>query len=210
MGTEAETTSSAGAGHAPREDASADRRARLAACLERARAGEIGALDDVVTELNPLLWHVARAEGLTVDDAVDVVQTAWLELLRRLHEIRSTQALTAWLVTTVRRGAWRSNRRRRREHDVVTDVLAALPDPSPTARDQLELEERHRVLWRHFQTLSDRCRALLRIVAMIDRPDYGEVSVALGMPRGSIGPTRARCLAQLRASLLADSAWSAG
>jgi len=70
MGTEAETTSSAGAGHAPREDASADRRARLAACLERARAGEIGALDDVVTELNPLLWHVARAEGLTVDDAV--------------------------------------------------------------------------------------------------------------------------------------------
>jgi RNA polymerase sigma factor (sigma-70 family) len=210
MGTEAETASSAGAGHAPREDASADRRARLAACLERARAGEIGALDDVVTELNPLLWHVARAEGLTVDDAVDVVQTAWLELLRRIHEIRSTQALTAWLVTTVRRGAWRSNRRRRREHDVVTDVLAALPDPSPTAHDQLELDERHRVLWRHFQTLSDRCRALLRIVAMIDRPDYGEVSVALGMPRGSIGPTRARCLAQLRASLLADSAWSAG
>lgn len=210
MGTEAETTSSAGAGHAPRQDDSADRRTRLAACLQRAQAGEIGALDDVVTELNPLLWHVARAEGLTVDDAVDVVQTAWLELLRRLHEIRSTQALTAWLVTTVRRGAWRSNRRRRREYDVVTEVLAALPDPSPTADDRLELEERHRVLWRHFQTLSDRCRALLRIVAMIDRPDYGEVSAALGMPHGSIGPTRARCLAQLRASLLADSAWSAG
>ena len=40
-------------------------------------------------ELNPLLWHVARAEGLTAEEAADVVQTTWLELLRRLHDIRS-------------------------------------------------------------------------------------------------------------------------
>jgi len=29
-------------------------------------------------------------------------------------------------------------------------------------------------------------------------PSYAEVSEALGMPIGSIGPTRARCLASLR------------
>ena len=193
----ADTASSSGAERAVHEDASADRRVRIAECLERARAGEIGALNEVVTELNPLLWHAARAEGLTVDDAVDVVQTAWLELLRRLHEIRSPQALTAWLITTVRRGAWRSTRRRRREYAGVMDVLAAFPDPSPTAADQLGLEEQHRVLWRHVQSLSERCRALLRVVAMVDRPDYDEVSAALEMPHGSIGPTRARCLAKL-------------
>lgn len=208
--TSARSTSGSGSGQALGSDDVADQRARIADCLERARAGEIDALNDVVSELNPLLWHVARAEGLTVDDAVDVVQTAWLELLRRLHEIRSPQALTAWLITTVRRGAWRSRRRQRREDGSGTDVLEALPDPVPTADDQLELEERRRTLWRHFQTLPDRCRALLRVVAMVDRPDYDEVSVALGMPRGSIGPTRGRCLAKLRAMLLTDASWSAG
>src|SRR5262245_18962558 len=210
MGRDAETTSSSGAERAVYEDASADRRVRIAECLERAQAGEIGALNEVVTELNPLLWLAARAEGLTVDDAVDVIQTAWLELLRRLDAIRSPQALSAWLVTTVRRGAWRSTRRRRREQAEATEVLAAVPDPSPPVDDRLDLEEQHRVLWRHVLSLSERCRALLRVVAMVDRPDYGEVSVALEMPHGSIGPTRARCLAKLRAALLADPAWSPG
>ena len=58
----------------------------------------MGALGDVVRELNPLLWHVARAEGLTAEEAADVVQTTWLELLRRLQDIQSPRALTAWLV----------------------------------------------------------------------------------------------------------------
>lgn len=200
--------SSSGAERVPGEDASADRRDRIARCLERARAGEIHALDEVVTELNPLLWHVARAEGLTVDDAVDVVQTTWLELLQRLHDIRSPQALTGWLITTVRRGAWRSARRQRREGAVDADVLAAFPDPNPAPDDHLDIAERRRVLWLHFQSLSERCRALLRIVAMVDRPDYDDVSAALGMPRGSVGPTRGRCLAKLRELLLADPVWS--
>jgi len=56
--------------------------------------------------------------------------------------------------------------------------------------------------------LPQRCRELLRIVAMVDRPDYTLVSDALEMPRGSIGPTRGRCLEKLREMLLADPVWS--
>jgi hypothetical protein len=56
--------------------------------------------------------------------------------------------------------------------------------------------------------LSERCRALLRIVAQVERPDYSMVAEAMGMPHGSIGPTRGRCLAKLRESLLADPGWS--
>ena len=80
----------------------AGRADRVGACLERARNGEMAALSAVVRELNPLLWHVARAEGLTAEEAADVVQTTWLELLRRLHDIRSPRALTSWLVTAAR------------------------------------------------------------------------------------------------------------
>jgi hypothetical protein len=47
----------------------------------------------------------------------------------------------------------------------------------------------------------------MRVIAFADRPDYASVAVAMGMPIGSIGPTRGRCLAKLRAQLLADPQW---
>ena len=61
--------------------------------------------------------------------------------------------------------------------------------------------------WRHIESLSERCRSLLRVVAFSDRPDYASVAQALGMPVGSIGPTRGRCLAKLRLLLDADPHW---
>jgi RNA polymerase sigma factor (sigma-70 family) len=191
------------------EASRADRTARLKACVERARDGERGALDEVVRELNPLLWQVARAQGLSVEEAADVVQTTWLELLRRLYEIRSLQALTGWLVTATRREAWHVRERSRRRAPDTTAMLEVAPDPGPEPYERLLSNERDEVLWRHFQRLSERCRGLLRVVAEVDRPDYSVVAEALGMPRGSIGPTRGRCLAKLREMLLADPAWSA-
>jgi RNA polymerase sigma factor (sigma-70 family) len=154
-----------------------------------------------------LLWQVARAQGLAASDAADVVQTAWLELMKRLQEIRSPQALTAWLISTTKRGAWRANERTRRTSD-RSGILEEMPDPAPDLGERLIAEEHHRALWRHFQQLPQRCRELLRIVAMVDRPDYTLVSDALEMPRGSIGPTRGRCLEKLREMLLADPVWS--
>ena len=65
-------------------------------------------------------------------------------------------------------------------------------------------QERDAVLWRAFGTLPDRCRTLLRVLMASPAPSYQEISDALGLPVGSIGPTRARCLARLRAVLAAD------
>jgi RNA polymerase sigma factor (sigma-70 family) len=178
---------------------------RLAVALERARAGDSGGLDQIVRELSPLLWHVARSQGIDGADVPDVVQHSWLELVSRLDGIRSPSALTAWLVTTTKREAWRLNRRRQTPVDPTTllDVDAEVPDPA----SGLIENERDRVLWRAFHQLGERCRELLRVVAMVERPDYAVVGDALGMPHGSIGPTRGRCLAKLRALLLTDPAW---
>jgi RNA polymerase sigma factor (sigma-70 family) len=180
---------------------------RLSQALERARAGDSGGLDEIVRELTPLLWHVARSQGVDRAEVADVVQHSWLELVSRLDGIRSPAALTAWLVTTTKREAWRLNRRRQTPVDPTTllDADAELPDPASGLID----DERDRVLWRAFQQLSERCRSLLRVVAMVERPDYSAVSEAMGMPHGSIGPTRGRCLAKLRVLLLADPAWDA-
>jgi RNA polymerase sigma factor (sigma-70 family) len=190
-------------------DRRAQRPQRLAEQLARARAGDLGALDQVVVELNPLLWHVARSQGLTTEDAADVVQTTWLELVRQLDAIRSPLALTAWLVSATRREAWRANARRRKHHALGDEVLLDLPDGGPDAVERLSADERHRALWRHFTRLAERCQTLLRVIAMADRPDYAATAEALGLPKGSIGPTRGRCLAKLRAMLVADPAWSA-
>ncbi len=185
-----------------------DQHAHLAECLERGRAGDQHALDEIVEALTPLLWHVARGQGLSTEDAADAVQTTWLELVRRMHDIRSPQALTAWLVTATRREAWHVRTRRRRQASAPAELLDAIADPGLDIEEIVGRSERYRSLWRNFQELPARCRELLRIVAMIDRPDYSAVSQALRMPSGSIGPTRGRCLAKLRALLLADPAWS--
>ena len=186
----------------------AGRADRVGACLERARGGDTVALGEIVRELNPLLWHVARAEGLTSEEAADVVQTTWLELVRRLHDIRSSRAVTSWLVTAARREAWRVRELSRRRVPDGAAQLESVPDPDPGPGERLLSDERDQALWRHLQRLPERCRTLLRIVAQVTRPDYAAVAEAMGMPVGSIGPTRGRCLAKLREMLLADPRWS--
>ena len=84
-----------------------DRGARIAGLVDAAREGSDDALGQIVTELSPLLWHVARAAGLSAGDAEDVVQTVWMRLLSHLDDIRTSAALTSWLVVTTRREAWR-------------------------------------------------------------------------------------------------------
>jgi RNA polymerase sigma factor (sigma-70 family) len=187
------------------DPATTTRSERIAGYLERAQAGEAGALDAVVRELSPLLWHVARSQGVPTSDVYDVVQNTWLELVAHLDGIRSPRALTSWLVVTTKREAWRTNRRGQTTEP--SDTLVDIADEAPEMATDLITDERDRMLWRTFQQLSQRCRELLRIVAMVDRPDYAVVGDALGMPHGSIGPTRGRCLAKLRALLQSDPLW---
>jgi RNA polymerase sigma factor (sigma-70 family) len=203
------TTVAVGGGKTGTGQAASDRAARLGACLLRARDGETAALNEIIGELNPLLWHVARGEGLGAEEAADVVQTSWLELLRRLDEIRSPQALTSWLITTTRREVWRVRELSRRQAADGTARLESAPDPDPGPGERLLADERDQALWRNVQRLPERCRQLLRIVAHVPRPDYASVAKAMEMPVGSIGPTRGRCLAKLREMLRADPGWSA-
>jgi RNA polymerase sigma factor (sigma-70 family) len=177
--------------------------------LEQARAGDRESLRELVRALDPVLWRVARAQGLAAEDAADVVQTSWLELIRRLDEIRNPRAVTAWLITATRREAWQRRARSRRDAGDPSPFLEAAIAPGPAPEESVLTDERDRVLRHHFSRLSERCRDLLRIVAQVDRPDYTVIAAAYGMPHGSIGPTRGRCLAKLREMLLADPAWSA-
>jgi RNA polymerase sigma factor (sigma-70 family) len=176
------------------------------------RAGDREPLARLVESVTPLLWRTVRAQGAGPEQAQDVVQNVWLTLVRDVEAIRDPHATLQWLLVTARRAAWRAVRRTRDEmarteqDEQVTEWLAAPGDQAPDAA--VTRDERDRALWRHVAALPERCRQLLSLVAMVDRPDYSVVSRTLGMPVGSIGPTRGRCLAKLRLALAADPAWS--
>jgi RNA polymerase sigma factor (sigma-70 family) len=183
-----------------------DRRAQL---YLAARAGDGAAQQSLVKELNELLWRAARRTGLDRESASDVVQTAWLRLWHNEKEIEQPRALTKWLLTTVSREAWKQIGHMRRE--VVSDPLdireeTALED----IEDGLVRDVEREAVRRAFLAQPERCRRLLAFVATVARPDYDVIADALGMKRGSIGPTRGRCLDKLRKTLLDDPSWSEG
>ena len=182
---------------------------RAADAFAAYRDGDPSRMDQLVDEVTPLLWHIARQQGLDQASAEDVVQTAWMRLVEHAGRIADELGVLKWLITTTKREAWRVARLGRRE-DVVDEVEpsdpgAAGPDLGPEAA-LLAVEEQS-VVWRSFQSLPERCRVLLRAIAFTDKPDYATVASALGMPIGSIGPTRGRCLAKLRVLLVSDPAW---
>ncbi|MFJ5986692.1 RNA polymerase sigma factor [Lentzea sp. NPDC092896] len=179
--------------------------AGVAALFEAARGGDRQSFHDLVAALSPLLWHVARAQGLDRETSQDVVQTAWLGLVRDMHEIRNPMALAGWLITTTKRECWRVRGRRRPE--VVTGDETELDgtDPAPGPEELAGVNDQQRRLWKAVARLEQRCRELLRVVAFVPRPDYGVIAETLGMKRGSVGPTRLRCLDKLRIELGGDA-----
>lgn len=180
-----------------------DRRAHIASLVNAARDGQQDAVGELVTELTPMLWHTARATGLSALDAEDVVQTVWLSLVSHLDAIRTPTALTSWLITTTRREAWRVRAASRRQLPAEYDWLMTIPDSGARAEEHLILKEEQSELYGAFRSLPRKCQELLRIVAFVPRPDYDAVAASLGMPRGSVGPTRGRCLDKLRSALRA-------
>lgn len=167
------------------------------------RTGERHALDELVRMVTPVLWHIVRAYGLDRDSADDVVQTTWLTLVRRGDSVRDERAVLRWLTITARREAWRMSQRSRRAGVLDDDVLeATLPREQSAESTVVQSDEQQR-LWAAVDTLSERCKRLLRVIAFSDRPDYAGLAEELQMPVGSIGPTRGRCLDKLRVQLTA-------
>lgn len=184
------------------------------AAFERFRGGERAALDDLVALMTPVMWRTARGAGLDATTAEDVVQTVWMVLLRSSDGIRDPRSVVKWVLTSTRREAWRASRRERGDRDrsgavfgVDAEEAMDLPSTAPAPDEEVVLEERHEVLWAHVQELPERCRSLVGVIAFADRPDYAHLAEALGMPVGSIGPTRGRCLAKLRDLLARDPRW---
>jgi RNA polymerase sigma factor (sigma-70 family) len=167
--------------------------------------GDTAAWDALVERFAGLVTAVVRTYRLSPADAADVSQTTWLRLIENLHRISQPDRVGGWLATTARRESVRILRLADRQVPTSDEDLEHLADaPVVSVDHDLLVDERDRALWEMFTKLPARCRLVL--LALIGDPpmSYRDLSDALDMPVGSIGPTRARCLERLRA-LAADA-----
>jgi RNA polymerase sigma factor (sigma-70 family) len=166
-------------------------------------AGDERGWDALLDRFGSMIWAVARAHRLGDADAADVTQATWTTLLTHLDQIKDPDRLGAWLATTARRECLRLLGQTR---SVVPygDELPEAEAQQPHPAEELFVDQRNAALWRSIRRLRDSDQALLRLLMADPVPSYEEISEALEIPVGSIGPTRARALERLRRELRRD------
>lgn len=188
---------------AERRTAAALRRpAADAGDLERtvlaAGAGDGAAWSALVDRFSGRIRAVARRHRLGAADVEEVLQSTWLRLVQNIAQVRSPKALGAWLETTARRESLHVLAQAARESpgevEIEIDDCPAPPDDD----DHLIAIQRRAALADALDRLPSHQRRLMMILASTPDASYHALSRALGIPIGSIGPTRGRALARLR------------
>jgi RNA polymerase sigma factor (sigma-70 family) len=168
--------------------------------VTRAANGDRQAWDALVEWYAPLIWSICRRHRLADADACDVGQTVWLRLVDQLAALRDPAALPGWLATTTRRECSRMLRTARAPLAAGYELDAdTLPDEQAvTAEQHLLAAERQAALREALLDLPPEGQRLITLLAADPPVPYAEISARLGIPVGSIGPTRRRCLDKLR------------
>jgi RNA polymerase sigma factor (sigma-70 family) len=172
----------------------------LTALVTRARNGDKQAWDELVERYAPLIWSICRRYRLGRADAEDAGQSVWLQLVDQLASLRDPAALPGWLATTTQRECGRVLRAARKQQAPGHPLDAAdIPDQvTGTAESELLRAQRHATLREAFMHLPPDSRKLIALLIQDPPVPYAEISARLGIPVGSIGPSRGRCLDKLR------------
>ena len=172
----------------------------VSALVTRAANGDSRAWDGLVERFTPLIWSICRRYQLGGADAEDVGQVVWLRLLDHLGEIRDPAALAGWLATTTRRECGRVLRAARgpQAAGYVLDAESIPDEQTPMPEQELLAAERHAALREAFTRLPCCCQQLIALLTGDPPKPYAQISAKLGIPVGSIGPRRSRCLEKLR------------
>ena len=187
----------------PERDAGAPDAAWL---VQRAAEGDQWAWERLVNQYARLIWAMTRDFKLVESDAADVAQVTWLRLLEHIDSLEHPARVGSWLATTARHECLRSMAARKKivlvHDDSALNGVAA--HQQPEVDERLLADERAQEVREALARLPWRWRRLLELL-MADPPaSYAEISDQLGLPVGSIGPTRGRCLARLRDLLQAS------
>jgi len=172
------------------------------ALVRRAAAHDQAAWYEIIDRYAQLVWSICVRFGLSAEDIDDVSQNVWMLLAESIGDLREPAALPGWLAKTTKNECLRVLRVTHRH------AHAGLPseDQMPVDPDAVDIDdeilraERDAALRAAFAELPRRCRELLSML-MRDPPcRYEDISATLGIPMGTIGPVRGRCLDRIRRS----------
>ena len=169
----------------------------------RCRQGSAGAWHQVLNRYERLVYSIPLRYGLSRDDAADVAQITFTILIQNMGNLAEDSRLGAWLATVARRHTWRFMKRNQRETASErlegADIAESVVLLGKSDADSIEHWELSDWLDAGLSQISERCRKLLlALYFQPEQPSYAEVAEQMGMPLGSVGPTRARCLKRLR------------
>ena len=169
----------------------------FAVLVRGALEGDSGAWDGLVDGLKRVAWKAISAFDLHEDERKDAFASTFFRLFERLGTVREPEKLPGWIATTARREASAVARARRKL--VPAAGLASSDEPVPDlVAEELIDDELRTALRQALDRLRPSCRELLLLLTADPPLSYEEIGDVLGLPHGSIGPTRARCLAKLR------------
>ena len=181
--------------------------------VQRCLDGDPRAWDALLRRHERLVYAVGRSWRLSDEDLGDVVQEVFTALVKGLSRMRDGRTLVRWLSSTTDRIARTTALRRRREQALRTgddEGIEGLPGNDLPIGADLEQLERQAVVRLAFAGMSERCQRLLHALYYEDPiPAYNELALRFGVPIGSLGPTRSRCMDKLR-TLLVPLAEGAG
>lgn len=169
-----------------------------AALVRGARDGDPAAWRALVERYDGLIAAVCRAHRLPDADAADLKQTTWLRAFEHLDRLKDPERIGAWLATVARRECLRELRRGARVRPCEGEILQRQPDLAAMPDAPLLAAERRAAVRSAVTALPQRDRGLLNLLYGDPSPSYADIGRTLGMPVGSIGPTRGRALARLR------------
>ena len=173
--------------------------------MQRAAEGDRWAWERLIDQYARLIWSITRDFKLAESDAADVFQVTWLRLCEHIGRLDYPDRVGSWLAATARHECLRSVTARTRVV-LVSDhgELGGGVCDAPEIDEALLADERARAVRAALARLPWQHQQLLRLL-MADPPvSYAQISDQLGLPIGSIGPTRGRCLARLRFLLQAS------
>ena len=169
--------------------------------IRACRSGDARAWERLLDKYERLVFSISLNYGLTTDDAADVTQITFTILLQNLNTLPDEIRLASWLATVARRHTWRLLARNRREAVNPGEDLAGNEGVGGIVDDR-ERRELAEWLYQGLSLLDERCRQLLLALYFdAEQPSYAQIADDLKMSIGSIGPTRARCLEQMRQNL---------
>jgi RNA polymerase sigma factor (sigma-70 family) len=170
------------------------------ALVARAAGDDHEAWDELIERYAPLVWTICTRYRLSNHDIEDVGQNVWLLLVEQLGKLREPAALPGWLATTTKRECLRVVTATRRSQQLGSTVNDAPFTGEGAIDEEILIAERHAALRAAFAGLPPHGQHLLAMLFRDPPCSYSEISATLGIPIGSIGPQRARCLERLRQS----------